>query len=83
MTTEIEPHPDPNARWRHRRRIAYLCLTAGLLYPFVLAGLAAVSAPAANGVESLAVPFYFFVSAPIAVYIAGATVETIKIGPGR
>lgn len=81
--SELEAHPDPNRRWRHRRRIAYLCLAAGLLYPFALAGLAAVSAPAAGGVESLAMPFYLFVSAPIAVYIAGATVETIKIGPGK
>jgi len=83
MTAEIEPHPDPNRRWRHRRRIVYLCLTAGLLYPFVLAALAAVSAPAANGVEALAMPFYLFVSAPIATYIAGATYETVRLGPGR
>lgn len=66
----IEEHPDPERRWKHRRRMAYLALIAGLLAPVI-----AVWAP---NLGDMAWPFYTFLGLVVSVYIGGATMETVK-----
>lgn len=66
----IEEHPDPNRRWRNRRRMAFAALAAGILFPFGF-----LLAP---NLGDIAWPYLTFLSAPIVVYIGGATLETIK-----
>lgn len=70
-----EPKPDPERetfierrdRWKHRRRMAYTCLVAGLVFPlFMLAA-------GADRLTAVAHAFYFFVGAVVGSYIGFAT----------
>lgn len=66
----IDEHPDPERRWKHRRRMAYAALIAGLLMPII--------AIWADGIGALAGPYYLFVGAVVSVYIGSATMETVS-----
>lgn len=56
-----------NDRWKHRRRMAYWSIIAGLVYPFVPIDpeLAKV----------IAYPFYLFVGSVVGSYVGFATVD--------
>lgn len=68
-------------RWKNRRRMAWLALLGGLLFPLLVLS--------ANGGESLgaiAGAFYLFVSAVVGAYVGFATVEDVnadKLSGGR
>lgn len=55
-----------NDRWKNRRRMAWLSLLAGLLFPVV-----AVFSDA----SAIAGPFYLFVGSVVGAYIGFATVD--------
>jgi hypothetical protein len=59
----------PLDRWKNRRRMAWLCLIAGLLYPVLLL------ASASPGLESMSATFYMFVSAVVGSYMGFATLD--------
>lgn len=66
--------PDSNEpittdRWVNRRRMAWLALMAGLLYPllFLLTNN--------QQLDNIAGPFYMFVSAVVGAYIGFATID--------
>lgn len=69
----MEAHPDPTRRWRNRRRMAWLALWAGLLYPllFVLAD--------SPNLAAVAWPVMTFCGSVVAVYTGAATWEDVKI----
>lgn len=71
----IEEHPNPERRWRHRRRMAYMTLVSALLMPVIT-----IWAPALGEV---AMPFYLFAAGVVGVYTASATAETIKTQMGK
>ena len=56
-------------RWKNRRRMAWLCMGAGIGYPLLVLGT--------NSKElgEIAIPFYMFVSAVVGAYIGFATVD--------
>lgn len=56
-------------RWKHRRRMAYAALIAGLLFPFIL--LASQS----DQLGAVAGAFYVFVGAVVGAYIGFSTVD--------
>jgi hypothetical protein len=56
-------------RWKNRRRMAWLSMLAGLLFPL----LVLTSGSAALG--SIAMPFYLFVTGIVGAYIGFATVD--------
>lgn len=56
-------------RWRNRRRMAWACLWASLVYPLLIL----VADGSALG--QIAMPFYTFTSAVVAVYIGGVVVD--------
>jgi hypothetical protein len=56
-------------RWKNRRRMAWLSMLAGLLFPL----LVLTSGSAALG--SIATPFYLFVTGIVGAYIGFATVD--------
>ena len=69
----IEEHPDPNRRWRNRRRMAWSSLIAGLVaYP----ALAAVTGSAVLG--EIAWPLYTLAGVVVSTYIGASAYETIK-----
>jgi len=73
-----ENHPDPERRWRWRRRIALISLGAGIVYP-LLAGLAAVIEPkVSETLSSIAWPVYTMLSGNLAAYIGSAAWEHVK-----
>jgi hypothetical protein len=56
-------------RWRNRRKMAWLALIAGLLFPVLLL------ATESNQLGAVAGPFYIFVGAVVGAYIGFATVD--------
>lgn len=56
-------------RWRNRRRMAWACMWASLIYP-----LLALTADGGT-LAQIAVPFYAFTGAVVAVYIGGVVVD--------
>ena len=62
-------HPDPKVRWKNRRRMAWICLIAGIGYP----GLILLSESTQLG--EIAMPFYLFVGAVVGAYIGFSTAE--------
>lgn len=65
----IGDHPDPSRRWRNRRRMAWLSLAAGLIYPLLF------WAVDSQHLASIAMPFYGFVGGVVMFYIGCATWE--------
>lgn len=64
-------------RWKNRRRMAWLCMGAGISYPLLVLGT--------NSKElgEIAIPFYMFVSAVVGAYIGFATVDDKWMRQGR
>ena len=60
---------EPADRWRNRRKMAWLSMLAGLLFPLLLL----VTESAQLGL--IATPFYVFVGMVVTVYIGGAVVD--------
>lgn len=56
-------------RWVNRRRMSWLSLAAGLLYPLL------VLVTDSTQLKDIAGPFYLFVSAVVGSYIGFATVD--------
>jgi len=56
-------------RWKNRRRMAWLSMLAGLLFPL----LVLTSGSAALG--AIATPFYLFVTGIVGAYIGFATID--------
>jgi hypothetical protein len=60
---------EPIDRWRNRRKMAWLSMLAGLLFPLLLL----VTESAQLGL--IATPFYVFVGMVVTAYIGGAVVD--------
>jgi len=60
---------EPTDRWRNRRKMAWLSMLAGLLFPLLL--LVTESAQ----LSQIATPFYVFVGMVVTAYIGGAVVD--------
>jgi len=60
---------EPRDRWRNRRRMAWLSLVAGLLFPVLLIVTKSEQLGAVAG------HFYLFVGAVVGAYIGFATVD--------
>jgi len=60
---------EPADRWRNRRKMAWLSMLAGLLFPLLLL----VTESAQLG--QIAAPFYVFVGMVVTAYIGGAVVD--------
>ncbi len=60
---------EPADRWRNRRKMAWLSMLAGLLFPLLLL----VTESAQLG--QIATPFYVFVGMVVTAYIGGAVVD--------
>jgi hypothetical protein len=60
---------EPTDRWRNRRKMAWLSMLAGLLFPLLLL----VTESAQLGL--IATPFYVFVGMVVTAYIGGAVVD--------
>ena len=56
-------------RWKHRRRMAWLSMIAGLLFPLLI--LASESAT----LGTIAMPFYLFITGVVGAYIGFATMD--------
>ena len=56
-------------RWKNRRKMAWLSMLAGLLFPLLVLG---TNDP---NLGAIAVPFYMFVSAVVGAYIGFATYD--------
>ena len=59
-------------RWKNRRRMAWLALLAGLLFPLLLLW------SDSDQLGSVAGAFYVFVTGVVASYIGWATVEDVN-----
>ena len=59
-------------RWKNRRRMAWLSMLAGLVFPLLIL----VSESPTLG--TIAMPFYIFVSAVVGAYMGFATMDDIK-----
>lgn len=66
----LDPNLDSNRRWRNRRRMAWLSMWAGVLFPLMI--LAAHNGAA---IGAIAGPFYLFVGMVVSTYIGAATWE--------
>ena len=60
---------EPADRWRNRRKMAWLSMLAGLLFPLLLL----VTESAQLGL--IATPFYVFVGMVVTAYIGGAVID--------
>jgi hypothetical protein len=56
-------------RWKNRRRMAWLSMLAGLVFPLLIL---ATESPTLG---TIAMPFYVFVSAVVGSYIGFATID--------
>jgi hypothetical protein len=61
--------PTPLDRWKNRRRMAWISIVAGLLYPMLLL------ATESDQLGAVAAPFYVFVGAVVGAYIGFSTVD--------
>ena len=64
-------------RWKNRRRMAWLALLAGLLFPLLLLW------SDSDQLGSVAGAFYVFVTGVVASYIGWATVDDMKLQPTK
>ena len=62
-------------RWKNRRKMAWLSMIAGLLFPLLILG---TNDP---NLGTIAVPFYMFVSAVVGAYIGFATYDDTHRNP--
>ena len=60
---------EPADRWRNRRKMAWLSMLAGLLFPLLLLVTESVQ------LGLIATPFYVFVGMVVTAYIGGAVVD--------
>ena len=60
-------------RWKNRRRMAWLSMLAGLVYPLLLLFTEN------EQIGAIAGPFYIFVGAVVAAYIGFATTEDMNL----
>jgi hypothetical protein len=60
-------------RWKNRRRMAWLSMLAGLVFPLLIL----VSESPTLG--TIAMPFYIFVSAVVGSYMGFATMDDINL----
>ena len=56
-------------RWKHRRRMAWASMVAGIVYPFL------VLFTESEQLGSIAGPFYVFVGLVFSAYTAGSVVD--------
>lgn len=56
-------------RWKNRRRMAWLSILAGLLFPLLILG---TDGP---NLGTIAMPFYLFVTGVVGAYIGCATLD--------
>jgi hypothetical protein len=56
-------------RWRNRRKMAWLSMMAGLLFPMLLL------VTESTQLGQIATPFYIFVGMVVTAYIGGAVVD--------
>lgn len=59
---------DPD-RWKNRRKMAWMCAIAGILYPLLVLWTKSTE------LGEIAMPFYLFVSSVVGVYIGFATYD--------
>jgi len=64
-------------RWKNRRRMAWLSLIAGLLFPLLI-----LNTDDPN-LGTIAVPFYLFLSAVVGAYIGFATYDDTHANSDR
>jgi hypothetical protein len=66
---EIDPHPNPADRWKNRRRMAWIAMSCGCVYPIfaLLTG--------SPHVAEIAWPFYSFIGLVVGAYVGFATVD--------
>lgn len=62
-------------RWKNRRKMAWLSMIAGLLFPLLVLG---TDDP---NLGAIAAPFYVFVSAVVGAYIGFATYDDTHRNP--
>ena len=60
---------EPADRWRNRRKMAWLSMLAGLLFPLLLL------VTESDQLGLIATPFYVFVGMVVTAYIGGAVVD--------
>jgi len=65
-------HPNPKQHWKNRRRMAWICLFAGVCYP----GLVLATNDPVIG--TIAGPYLIFCGGVIAAYIGFASLEQRK-----
>ena len=65
--------PNLHDRWKNRRRMAWLSLIAGLLFPLLLL------VTESEQLGAVATSFYMFVTGVVASYIGFATWDDVKI----
>lgn len=56
-------------RWKNRRKMAWLSMLAGLLFPLL------IFASDSNTLWQIAIPFYAFVTGVVMTYITAATYD--------
>lgn len=56
-------------RWKNRRRMAWMCAIAGVLFPLLILGSKSTE------LGNIAMPFYMFISAVVGAYIGFATYD--------
>lgn len=66
--------PDTD-RWRNRRKMAWLSMVAGLLFPLL------ITVSESSTLSAIAIPFYGFVGAIVLGYITCATYDDINFKP--
>ena len=59
-------------RWKNRRKMAWLSMIAGLLFPLLILGTESAV------LGQIALPFYGFVTGVVMTYITAATYEDTK-----
>jgi len=62
----------PADRWKNRRKMAWLSIIAGLLFPLLILGTESAV------LGQIALPFYGFVTGVVMTYITAATYEDTK-----
>ena len=77
MAVQLEEHPNPEIRWKNRRRMAWCCVWGMLMYPVLVGVLESAH------LADMALPFYASCGLVISVYIGGVAHESIKILQSR
>lgn len=66
---------DPNHadRWKHRRRMAWISLIAGIVFPILI--LIAIPFGKQDALVAIAAPYLLFISSVVGAYIGFATAD--------